>query len=285
MVLEHDKLEQRHDTLNDMFWLMTFLEAATHIGSQVIGNFFIGSGTNQNMVAPYSATVLLAIASIIYAAQRSEEAPRTSTFKHYRHSLWTYILADKRIWLLSWSQACVHFSVAVFWILWAPTIVADGREVQLGFMYPCLLGAKMLGSTAFPWFLNGSLTLRTEDCLLYVFCLMGVILSAVAYDYQDIGVLVVLFCLFHASVGLVLPSLAKLRSMYVPNEFRGGMMSLSQAPANIIFFFFLVQGGYYRNMENSTIIALSAVSLISAAGCMYILKQSGKQQHHNWHKL
>lgn len=51
-------------------------------------------------------------------------------------------------------------------------------------MYPCLLGAKMLGSTAFPWFLNGPLTLRTEDCLVYVFCVMGVILSAVAYDYQ-----------------------------------------------------------------------------------------------------
>lgn len=152
-----------------------------------------------------------------------------------------FMLLDKRIWLLSWSQACVHLSIAVFWILWAPTIVADGRELQLGFMYPCLLGAKMLGSTAFPWFLNGPLTLRTEDYLVYVFCVMGVILSAVAYDYQDIGVLVVLFCLFHASAGLVLPSLAKLRSMYVPNELRGGMMSLSQAPANIIFFFFLVQ--------------------------------------------
>lgn len=76
-----------------MFWLMTFLEAASHIGSQVIGNFFTGSGATQNMVAPYSAAALLAIVSIIYATQRSEEAPRASTFKDYRHSFWTYILA------------------------------------------------------------------------------------------------------------------------------------------------------------------------------------------------
>ena len=33
-------------------------------------------------------------------------------------------------------------------------------------------------------------------------------------DLQEIGVLVTLFCLFHACVGLILPSLAKLRTMY-----------------------------------------------------------------------
>lgn len=32
---------------------------------------------------------------------------------------------DKRIWLLIWAQACVQFSVAVFWILWAPTVVVS----------------------------------------------------------------------------------------------------------------------------------------------------------------
>ena len=33
-------------------------------------------------------------------------------------------------------------------------------------------------------------------------------------DLQEIAVLVTLFCLFHACVGLILPSLAKLRTMY-----------------------------------------------------------------------
>ena len=33
------------------------------------------------------------------------------------------LLANKRIWLLAWAQACLHFSVAVFWILWALTLV------------------------------------------------------------------------------------------------------------------------------------------------------------------
>lgn len=56
--------------------------------------------------------------------------------------------------------------------------------MQLGLMYPCLLGARMLGSTAFPWTLSGLLSLRIEDCLLYEFIGAGIILSIVAYDYQ-----------------------------------------------------------------------------------------------------
>lgn len=51
-------------------------------------------------------------------------------------------------------------------------------------MYPCLMGAKMLGSTAFPWFFNGTISLRTEECLVYVFPVMGLLLFIVAYDYQ-----------------------------------------------------------------------------------------------------
>lgn len=61
---------------------------------------------------------------------------------------------------------------------------ADGRKVHLGMIYPCLLGAKMLGSTMFPWFINGPIPLRTEDCLVYVFVIAGIVLSIVAYDYQ-----------------------------------------------------------------------------------------------------
>lgn len=45
------------------------------------------------------------------------------------------------------------------------------------------------------------------------------------------------------------------------------------------------QGGYYRNIENSTIIAFAALGLFSAAGSMYLLKQWGKQPHNDWHKM
>ncbi|KAJ0490190.1 putative molybdate-anion transporter, MFS transporter superfamily [Helianthus annuus] len=284
MVTEHDKLGHRLDSLNEMFWLMTFLESASLIGSQVVANWLVSNELKKNMFSPSTATALLAVVSIVSIAREWRESPPAS-IKDYRISLNTHIFSDKRIWLLGWAQSCVQFSVAVFWILWAPTIVADGREVNLGMIYPCLLGAKMLGSTAFPWFINGPLPLRTEDCLVYAFVIAGIVLSIVAYDYQEIGILVGLFCLFHACIGLVLPSLARLRTLYVPNELRGGMISLSLAPANAAILLCLILRGYSGSIENSTIIAFGAIGLFSAAGCMHLLKQSGKHSpHQNFHK-
>ncbi|PON66719.1 Molybdate-anion transporter [Parasponia andersonii] len=274
----------RQDTLNETFWLMSYFESASLIGSQVLSNWLIGNNVGKNISSPSMAAFFFAIIAIVCITKRWAEVPQTASFKEYRTSFSAYILGDKRILLLAWAQACLHFSIAVFWILWAPTVVADGREVHLGLIYPCLVGSRMLGSTAFPWLTGGLSSIRTEDYLVYAFIIVGMVLSITAYDYQEIGVLVTLFCLFHASVGLISPSLAKLRTMFVPNELRGGMISISQAPATAAILFFLVQGGYYRNIENSTIMAIAALGMFTAAACMHVLKRWGKQPYQNWHK-
>ncbi|KAL0377864.1 UNVERIFIED_CONTAM: hypothetical protein Sradi_3091900 [Sesamum radiatum] len=239
MVVEHNKHGQRQDSLNEMFWL-TFFESALLIGSQVLGNYLIDGNVNKNITSIWKIPVVLAVIALIYAARCWKENPEKPTFKDYQISFCRHVASDKRIWLLSWAQACIHFSVATFWILWAPTIVADGREVSLGLIYPCFLGSKMLGSTGFSWLFDGPLAIRIEEYLMYAFIIMGIAITVVCYDYQEIGVLVILFCLFHACVGVALPSLARLRTMHVPNEVRGGMMSLSLLPANAAVLFFLV---------------------------------------------
>uniref|UniRef100_A0A2P2JDA9 Molybdate-anion transporter isoform X2 n=1 Tax=Rhizophora mucronata TaxID=61149 RepID=A0A2P2JDA9_RHIMU len=71
----------------------------------------------------------------------------------------------------------------------------------------------MLGSTVFPWLFSGPSSPRIEDGLAYAFITLGIVLSVAAYDYQEIGLLVSLFCLFHAGIGLIIPSLARLRTM------------------------------------------------------------------------
>ncbi|KAG4115137.1 hypothetical protein ERO13_D12G072900v2 [Gossypium hirsutum] len=273
-VVEHDKVDSkpghRQDILNETFWLMTFFESASLIGSQVIGNWMVGGNLEKGIGSPSIAATLLAILGIACMSRHYDGTTKIMTFKDYRMSFSVYILGDRRIWLLACAQACLHFSIAVFWILWAPTL-ADGREAFLGLIYPCLLGARMLGSTVFPWLINASL--RTEDCLTCAFVVQALLLSIIAYDYEEIGVLVTQFSLYHACIGLILPLLARLRTMYVPNELRGGMISLSLAPANAAILFILMQRGYYRTIENSTMIAFAAVGLFMAAGCMYVLKR------------
>lgn len=56
--------------------------------------------------------------------------------------------------------------------------------MHLGLIYPCFLGSRMLGSTIFPWLISGLSSLRTEDCLVFAFIIMGLVLSITAYDYQ-----------------------------------------------------------------------------------------------------
>ncbi|XP_019421978.1 PREDICTED: molybdate-anion transporter-like [Lupinus angustifolius] len=283
MVTQHEKHGHRLDSLNDTFWLMTFFESACFIASQIFANWLVGNNTEKN-TAPSSAIIFLATICFTFVTKGWAETPGTSSLKEYILSFYEYIFGDKRIWLLAWAQTCLHFSIGIFWILWAPTVVADGREVQLGLIYPCFLGSRMLGSTAFPCLTSGPSSFRTEDCLVYAYIILALLLSIVAYDYQEIGVLVTLFCLFHACVGFIIPSLARLRTMYVPNELRGGMMGLSLAPANAAVLLSVVQGGYYRNVSNATLMAFAVLGLLLAAGCMHSLKKWGKQPYHNWHK-
>ncbi|KDO78992.1 hypothetical protein CISIN_1g013096mg [Citrus sinensis] len=284
VAIEHEKQGQRQDILSDTFWLMTFFESAALIGGQVLANWLVGIDVKKGVVPSSTASVFLSILGIICVSRGWTENPKMA-FDDYRTSFFTYIFGDKRIWLLVLAQACLQFSIALFWILWAPTLVADGREVHLGLIFPSLLGARMLGSTVFPWLISGPSSFRTEDCLLYAFVVLGFVFSIIAYDYQEIGILVALFCLFHACVGLILPSLARLRTMYVPNELRGGMISLSLAPANAAILLFLLLRGFYRNIENAAMVAFAALGLFIAAGCMHVLKRWGKQPYQNWHKL
>ncbi|XP_031494036.1 uncharacterized protein LOC116260088 isoform X2 [Nymphaea colorata] len=285
MVSEHEKLGFRKELLSGTFWLMTFMESASLVGSQVMANSFISWSSESGLASPTVFGSALAIVCILYINSGWDEHVPTSTFKNYKLSLSSLFLNDRRVLLLACAHSAVHFSMAIFWLLWAPTVVADGREVALGLIYPCLLAARMFGSTMVPWMFNGVFSVEIEDCLAIAFMVVGFSFSVIAYDYQEIAVLVVLFCIIHGSFGLIVPSLARLRSMYVPNELRAGMMSLSLVPANAGILYVLIQGGYNRKLENSTIMALSSFGLFSAAVCIQLLKRKRWQRNYNRHVL
>ncbi|XP_049935392.1 uncharacterized protein LOC116260088 isoform X4 [Nymphaea colorata] len=260
MVTEHEKLGFRKELLSDTFWLMTFMESASLIGSQVMANSLISWSSESGLASPAVSAFALAIVCLLYI-----------------NSGWKGIA----IGLCSFSCSLLHGNLLAS----LDTNCSDGREVALGLIYPCLLGARMFGSTMVPWMFNGFFSIEVEDCLTIVFMVVGFSFSVIAYDYQEIAVLVVLFCIIHGSFGLIVPSLARLRSMYVPNELRAGMMSLSLVPANAGILYVLIQGGYNRKLENSTIMALSSFGLFSAAVCIQLLKGKWWQRNCNWHVL
>ncbi|KAL2456894.1 Major facilitator superfamily protein [Forsythia ovata] len=83
---------------------------------------------------------------------------------HLFVGIWKRITVDPAIWLAS---MCVSLTSSIFSFSFETWMVvendkADGRNVSLGLIYPCFLGARMLGSTGFPWLFNGPLSIRME---------------------------------------------------------------------------------------------------------------------------
>ncbi|RVW57458.1 hypothetical protein CK203_078854 [Vitis vinifera] len=261
------QLGYRRDILIDTFWLMTFFESASFIGSQLLANWLLGSDVKKSVVAPSIASVILAMITIIYitkcwaetpqmAVLRTTKCPSTHIFFVIKGYGYWHVHKLAFISPLQFSDSMGSNSGGTTFS------VADGREVHLGLIFPCLLGARMLGSTALPWLTSVPSSLRTEDYLVYAFIIMGLVLYVVAYDYQEIGVLVTLFCLFHACAGLILPSLARLRTMYIK------YWNFNSSNAS-----FPCIGRLLSNIGNATIFAFAALGLFGAAGCMHVLKR------------
>ncbi|KAH7867072.1 hypothetical protein Vadar_028539 [Vaccinium darrowii] len=51
-----------------------------------------------------------------------------------------HVIGGKPAWFLAWAQGCIQFSIAVFWILWVPTVVPFGLEVSLALVWSLFAG-------------------------------------------------------------------------------------------------------------------------------------------------
>uniref|UniRef100_A0A0D9X3T2 Uncharacterized protein n=1 Tax=Leersia perrieri TaxID=77586 RepID=A0A0D9X3T2_9ORYZ len=244
-VVEHEKQGQKQDLLFDSFWLMTFFESMSLVGSQGITNLLVNDDY-KGFLLPYAFVALISIAGILYVRKNaSSTTHHASAIGSYQKSFFAHVFRDKRVLILVLAQASIHFSI-------------------------------MFGGASFPWFDGATAPFRNEDSLTIAYITAGIALLIVAYDYQEIGTLVILFCIFHACVGFILPSLARLRTMYLPNELRGGMMSFSLGLANAAIFIVLMQGAYHQNIANSTILGFAACGLLVAGGCIHMLRRRRK---------
>lgn len=85
----------RRDTLNETFWLMSFFECASLIGSQVLSNWLLGNNVERDISSPSTAAFFFAMMAIVCIAKGWEEVPHKAAFKEYKMSFSTYILGGK----------------------------------------------------------------------------------------------------------------------------------------------------------------------------------------------
>uniref|UniRef100_A0A453S1L5 Uncharacterized protein n=2 Tax=Aegilops tauschii subsp. strangulata TaxID=200361 RepID=A0A453S1L5_AEGTS len=93
IVLEHEKQGQNQDSLFDTFWLMTFFESISLVGSQGITNLLLDDD-NKGILLPYTFAALVSVIGILYI----RKAPSISTAHHasvigsYQKSFFAHVL-------------------------------------------------------------------------------------------------------------------------------------------------------------------------------------------------
>lgn len=80
----------RRETLNEVYWLMSFFESASLIEGQVLSNWLIGNNVEKTISSPSTVAVYLAIIGIIYISKGWSEVPLGSV-KEYKTSFHTHI--------------------------------------------------------------------------------------------------------------------------------------------------------------------------------------------------
>lgn len=273
MIVEHEKMGFRQEWLSESFWLMAFSNGIVATGSGALANAvanyqgFIGP-------APLILATVTALLSILVVKRAFTENVGTSSnlWRPLEHAIQS--LSDKKVLLLGWTQVCFDFSVIIFWFLWTPTLVADGREVHSGVIFTRLMASMMIGTTIAACLLQGPYYLRPEIFLPYVLIVGGLSLFLPAYAHQELRVLLWCFCVFHICVGVALPSLARLRSMYIPNDRRAAVMSIYRVPVYAAVLVVMIKGGLQQRLDNSTIFGAAIVGLLSGAGCIYHIERT-----------
>ncbi|CAK9866962.1 unnamed protein product [Sphagnum jensenii] len=288
MTTEHEKMGFKHEWLNETFWMMSLGMGIVAIGSGALANFLVEREGVGTRAPSFAAAVVSMVCFLIIKSTWMENVGVRHISLSRPISNAFQALQEKGVALLGWAQACFDLAVAIFWLLWIPTLVADGREVQSGLIYTCLMASRMLGSSIAALLQCGPLNTPPGAFLPYIFLVAAGSLFLPAYDYQEIGVLLACFCVFHICVGIIWPSLAHLHSIYIPNDRRAAVLSLFRVPVHGAILFIIVRGELFLGLENSTIFALAIVGLLSAAACIHMItqtKHSTSQENGLWKVL
>ncbi|CAM6109941.1 unnamed protein product [Calypogeia fissa] len=280
---EHERLGFKQDWLSRTFWVMAFGMGVAAVTAGVWANFLVyrlGFG----LASPFlSAAAVSFLWIVLLCTGWTENASSCSsnvsisTDIPQAYGVWQafvnagHAITDKRVLLLGWTQACFDLSLAIFWLLWTPTMVSDGREIHSGVLYSYFMGSLMLGSVIASIILCGPFPVRPEIFLPWVFLAASLSMVVPGYDYQEIQVLVAAFCVFHICVGIAWPSLARLRNIYILSDRRAAVLSLYRVPGTVGVVLILIKGALMKQFYNSTIYYICAFGLLSGAGTLHLL--------------
>lgn len=94
---------QRKESLSDTFWLMTFFESSSLIGSQMLANWLAGSNVEKGMASASTLSIILAVIGIIAVTRCWNGTMQTLSLKDYRMAFYTYVLSGESLMFVTFA--------------------------------------------------------------------------------------------------------------------------------------------------------------------------------------
>jgi hypothetical protein len=106
--------DQKQDLLFDTFWLMSFFESISLIGSQGITNLLVNDDSN-GILLPYAFAASLSIVGILYVRNASSTTQHASAIGSYQKSFFAHVLRGEW-WVLLLALLCFQCHLFVIFV-------------------------------------------------------------------------------------------------------------------------------------------------------------------------
>uniref|UniRef100_A0A7S2GU32 Molybdate-anion transporter n=1 Tax=Octactis speculum TaxID=3111310 RepID=A0A7S2GU32_9STRA len=149
---------------------------------------------------------------------------------------WEAMKADKKIISVGLIQSLFEGAMYTFVLQWPPAMIAamsGGAKVPFGRIFSCLMASCMVGSTIFSKLINRGIAV--ERSISWIVGMASIALACAAgFGLSNLPLLIASFFAFEAAVGFYFPAMGTLRARYLPDEYRGIMMTMFGVPLNLM---------------------------------------------------
>ena len=250
VVGEHFKRDYDPDWLGGLFSLAVFVgNGLVAIVSGLVANYLVDD-MQFGPVAPFdAAAVLLAVGMVIitmtwsenYGDKNPSQGGMMDKFSKAAHE----ITSNRKVALLGGMQALFEGSMYTFVFLWTPALSPNGESIPHGMIFACFMVACMAGSALAGKMMTAKKSI--EKYMQWVFSLSGLALAvplAIHVTMEKDGnttggisfqgqVQMLAFLVFEFMVGIFWPSMMKMRSSYVAEEYRATIINFFRIPLNL----------------------------------------------------
>ncbi|CAF0828750.1 unnamed protein product [Adineta ricciae] len=273
--------EHRNRLLGDQILAQIFQHA--YVGTGIV-SIFMGISAQllveiSSYRAPFNLSIVFFVAMIIFVWNfwpenyGNKKVQPTTTFTSASEA----IRADYRIVVVGICSALNEASIHIFITEWTPTLNhANGsigaKDLPYGYIFAIFMAFDMIGSLVFYPLAK---RIQVQSYMIIISVLTSIVVLIPVLVPKSFIIILSAFAIYEFCIGLYRPSMAILRSVYIPNETRTTIMSYMRVPQLICTIIVLL--GHF---PLSTVYILCCVFNVLALICMITLRTAPVPNRH-----